>query len=105
MGRIAWSRVPSLRVPLRLADPPDTEDLALTDWMQQAKTAMERLAEGNAELESFLDDVLDTIKNLDRDGLAGVTEIADTADVTYSANEVTMLNNLKTAVNGILANT
>lgn len=34
--------------------------------------------------------------------LAAVTEITDTADGTYSANEQTMLNNLKASLNDLI---
>ena len=33
---------------------------------------------------------------------AAVTEISDTADATYSANEQTMLNNIKASLNDLI---
>ena len=60
---------------------------------------------GNPELNRFLDDLLNVVKEIDRQALNALTQVGESASPTYTGNEQTMLNNLKTAVNGILNNT
>lgn len=60
---------------------------------------------GNAELDHFLSDLLEAIRDLDRQGLAAVAAVTETAGGTYGANEQAMLAALKAAVNGILTHT
>jgi len=104
MSRIAWSTAPSLQRRISVPPPPSTDDPAVQDWMQQVSQALAQLSEPDAELQSFLDDVLSTIKELDRDGINALSSISDTAGGAYTAAEQTMLANLKTAVNGLLTN-
>lgn len=104
MGRISWPTVPTFATQVQVADPPPTDNPALDDWLRQVKQAVETLARPNVEAQSFLDDVLSAIKELDRDAINDLDSVTETAGGTYTANEQTMLTNLKTAVNGLLTN-
>jgi hypothetical protein len=104
MGRLSWQSAPVLAPQVSIPEPPQTDNPALNDWMQQVYQAVQGLAEPNTEVQTFLDDIVDTVKELDRDSLNDLSTISETAGATYTANEQTMLANLKTAVNGLLAN-
>lgn len=60
--QINWPKAPSLRVAVSVPDPPHTQDVALQDWMKLAKQAIDTLANGNAEMQEFLDDLLDAVR-------------------------------------------
>lgn len=66
-------------------------------WNQPPET-------GNVEFDSFMADLFDVIKNLDRQTLEDLSSVGETAGATYGANEQTMLENLKTLANGLKAN-
>lgn len=104
MGRISWANAPVLAPSLRIPEPPETDNPALNDWMRQVHQALETVAQPNPEAQSFLDDLLDAVKELDRDAINDLTSVSETAGGSYTANEQTMLTNLKTAVNGLLTN-
>lgn len=104
MGRISWANAPVLAPSIRIPEPPDTDNPALNDWMRQVYQALDAVSRPNTEAQNFLDDVLDAVKELDRDSINDLDSITETAGATYTANEQTMLTNLKTAVNGLLTN-
>lgn len=104
MGRIGWPNAPVLAPQVSVADPPSTGNAALDDWLRQVKQAVDQMARPNKEVQDFLDDVLQSIKELDRDAINDLSSVTETAGGTYTANEQTMLTNLKTAVNGLLTN-
>lgn len=104
MGRLSWVNAPTIQPLVTVPDPPPTDDPALADWMRQVKQALDTLAQPNAEAQAFLDDLIDVVKEIDRDSLNDLDTISDTAGATYTTAEQTMLANLKTAVNGLLAN-
>lgn len=104
MGRISWPNAPVVAPSLRIPDPPQTDNPALNDWMQQVQQALQEVSRPNVEVQNFLDDLLDVVKDMDRDALSALSSVTETAGATYTANEQTMLANLKTAVNGVLTN-
>ena len=53
-----------LRVAVTVPDPPPTDDVAVQDWMRLTKQAIDTLATGNAEMQEFLDDLLDAVRPL-----------------------------------------
>lgn len=104
MSRLSWVTAPVMATRVSIPTPPQTDNPALNDWMQQVYQAVQTLSEPNAEAQAFLDDLVDIVKELDRDGLNDLSQISETAGAAYTANEQTMLANLKTAVNGLLDN-
>lgn len=104
MGRISWANAPVLSQQVSIPDPPQTDNPALNDWMRQVQQALQQIAQPNTEVQNFLDDMLDSVKELDRDGISALSSVSETAGATYTANEQTMLASLKTAVNGLLTN-
>ena len=64
MSLIAWTKAPSLKVVVTVSEPPSTDNVAVTDWMRQAKDAIDTLAQGNRELQRFLDDTLVVLKTV-----------------------------------------
>lgn len=105
MAQISWPAAPSVRITVTVPDPPMMSSLdgldtdgkfsrisdyisRATDWMQRAKEQIEILAQGNAELQDFLEHLLDAIRPLQLIGndieiLAGegTPEAAITANV------------------------
>lgn len=104
MGRLSWVAAPVMNTRVSIPDPPQTDDPALNDWMQQVHQALQTLGEPNAEAQAFLDDLVDIVKDIDRDSINSLSSVSETAGAAYTANEQTMLANLKTAVNGLLTN-
>lgn len=104
MSRLSWTTAPVLLPFISLADPPETDNPALNDWLRQVHRAVTALAQPNLEAQNFLDDLIDTVQDLDRDAIDTLDAVSETAGATYTANEQTMLTNLKTAVNGLLTN-
>lgn len=90
--------------PVQVGPPPVTDNTELNQWMQQILTVVQAIAAGKNEQESFRDDVLDTIRTYDRQGIAGLSSVSKTAGATYTANEQAMLNELKTLANGLKTN-
>lgn len=62
MAQIAWPKAPSLRITVNLPDPPETDDVAVQDWMLKVNEAVQALAVGNLEMQEFLDDLLDAVR-------------------------------------------
>ena len=104
MGRLSWVAAPVIVQPIVIPDPPQTDNQAVNDWMQKVKEAVERASQPNVEAQTFFDDLILAVKELDRDAINDLSSISETAGATYTANEQTMLANLKTAVNGLLTN-
>jgi len=104
MGRLSWQSAPVLAPQVSIPEPPQTDNPALNDWMRQVYQAVQGLSNPNTEVQNFLDDIVDTVKEIDRDAINDLDSVTETAGATYTANEQTMLANLKTAVNGLLTN-
>ena len=104
MGRLSWQNAPVMAPQVSIPEPPQTDNPALNDWMQQVYQAIQTIAQPNVEAQTFLDDLADAVKEIDRDAINALDSISDTAGATYTAAEQTMLANLKTAVNGLLTN-
>lgn len=64
MAQINWPKAPSLRVGVTVPEPPQTDNVSVNDWMRLAKEAIDTLAQGNAEMQEFLDDLLDAVRPL-----------------------------------------
>ncbi len=104
MGRLSWQNAPVVAPVVSIPDPPQTDNPALNDWMRQVQQAMQTVSRPNVEVQNFLDDLVDAVKEMDRDAINDLDSVTETAGATYTANEQTMLANLKTAVNGLLTN-
>lgn len=104
MGRLSWQNAPVVAPQVSIPEPPQTDNPALNDWMRQVMDAFRTINEPNVELQTCLDDIIDTVQEIDRDAINALDSISDTAGATYTAAEQTMLANLKTAVNGLLTN-
>ena len=62
MSQITWPKAPSLRVMVEVPTPPPTGDVAVQDWMAKVTQAIDVLAVGNAEMQEFMDDLLDAVR-------------------------------------------
>ncbi len=104
MSRLSWHNAPVLAPQVAIPEPPQTDNPALNDWMRQVYQAMQAVSQPNVEVQNFLDDLVDTVKEIDRDAINDLDSVSETAGAAYTANEQAMLANLKTAVNGLLTN-
>lgn len=64
MAQISWPAVPTFRVMVNVPDPPPTDDVAIQDWMQKVKTAVEAVADERSEMQAFLEDMLTSVQSL-----------------------------------------
>ncbi len=113
MSVITWTQPPNMDVPVNLPalpELPDTNDTdamlhylgILQEYLQKQNQAIEAVATENSEMREFLSDMLDAIKELDRDAINGLATVPATAGGAYTAAEQTMLNALATRFNSLL---
>ena len=104
MSRIAWAKPPTLGVTVNVPAPPQTDNMALNDWMQKVHAAISAISQDKMEMQEFLNDVLNIIKSMDRDGLQSIVAVTGAADAVYSVNETDLINALVVAVNALRTN-
>ena len=63
MSQINWPSAPSVQIAVTVPEPPPTDDVAVQDWMRMTKQAIDTLAAGKAEMQDFLDDLLDAVRS------------------------------------------
>jgi hypothetical protein len=113
MSVISWTQPPNMDVPINLPALPELPDTKKPDevlhylgtlhsYLQMQNQALEAVAIEKAELREFLSEVLDAIKELDRDAINGLAAVPATAGGAYTAAEQTMLNTVANRLNSLL---